>query len=268
MEYTVSSLSYTCLTAKNMVQLPESFGIEIFYGWASERYWIELLERCFQGERKGFSIHSPFDFYHMDNDIPDEKLFDYLAEPFDLYHRFEASHYVVHTDRGVCRNSDKKETERIRNRCVERINAFSEICKKNGIGLVIENVPCPEGKGLFDQSGYTRLFRENSGLRAIYDTGHGNMSGYDVRKLQADLKGQLAGYHLHDNFGDSDSHLRIGKGNIDWNAFIDGVRKDTPEASMVLEYNEASASDYENDRKILEYAGTHSREERTGVKRL
>ena len=255
MDFTVSSLGFTCLTGKNMALLTENFGIEVFYGWASEQYWLELLERCFQGERRGFSIHSPFDFYSMDSEIPDEKLFDYLSAPFDLYHRFHGSHYVVHTDSGGCREVGRYEKDWLRGRCIDRINRFSEICRKNGIGLVIENVPCPGGNGLFDQERFTGLFRQNPELRALYDTGHGNMSGYDVRKLQSDLKEQLAGYHIHDNFGAADSHLRIGKGNIDWRAFMEGVRRDTPNASMVLEYNEASLEDYENDRESLENFG-------------
>ena len=49
--------------------------------------------------------------------------------------------------------------------------------------------------------------------------------------------------------------MRIGKGNIDWRAFMEGVRRDTPNASMVLEYNEASLEDYENDRESLENFG-------------
>ena len=71
--------------------------------------------------------------------------------------------------------------------------------------------------------------------------------------IQRTLGSRVKAYHIHDNGGDADSHLRFLSGvpgGIDWRRFVEGVVKFTPNATLTLEYG-ASPEELAEDRKIL-----------------
>jgi len=53
-------------------------------------------------------------------------------------------------------------------------------------------------------------------LGLCYDSGHGNMDGAGLSRLEAGLKDRLISVHLHDNDGRSDQHNIPMRGTVDW----------------------------------------------------
>jgi len=53
-------------------------------------------------------------------------------------------------------------------------------------------------------------------LKYVFDLGHANTWGIDLKRAIDILGKDLVLLHLHDNFGDADSHLPLGKGNIEF----------------------------------------------------
>ena len=51
----------------------------------------------------------------------------------------------------------------------------------------------------------------------LIDVGHANINGWDVPTLIRRVAPRLYGLHIHDNNGNSDQHLPIGDGTMEWN---------------------------------------------------
>ena len=105
------------------------------------------------------------------------------------------------------------------------------ICEEKKVTLAIENVvPLPQGsphyllgdniediKFVFNQI-------DSDYLKFCLDTGHANMAEGATEYLNH-FSEKLIAVHYHDNFGNDDSHLEIGEGNIDWDCVASYLNK-------------------------------------------
>lgn len=257
MKYSVSSLSYVGPKMKWMSRLPLDLGIEIFWDWGAEDYYNALLPQLMQGRTGAFSIHGPMSYSFADS-CPDDVLFSQLMRPFDLYHRFNSQFYVLHTHTNLAISPDPsgEELQQKRERSVDRINRFDELCRKEGVQLVIENIgKRADGVTMFDEEAFLDLFRQNSHLRCLLDLGHAVLGDYDISRIQDQLQHRLMAYHVHDNRGTRDDHLRMGDGVIDWSAWVRNCRTSTPDAEVVFEYDGIpDEMIYDRDRNWIELA--------------
>lgn len=257
MKYSVSSLSYVGPKMKWMSRLPLDLGIEVFWDWGAEDYYNVLLPQLMQGRTGAFSIHGPMSYSFAD-DCPDEVLFSQLMRPFELYHRFNSQFYVLHThtNLAISAEASKEELQQKRERSVERISRFDELCRREGVQLVIENIgKRADGITMFEEDAFLDLFHQNAHLRCLLDLGHAILGDYDISRIQSQLQDRLIAYHVHDNRGSRDDHLRMRDGVIDWNAWVLNCRANTPNAEVVFEYD--SIPDeivYTRDRDWIELA--------------
>ena len=251
MKFEVSSLSYTVGAASKMALLPADFGIEIFYEWGGTNYWIENMKKVLKDRKGGFSIHSPFGYCDFALTEDEDELFKFMMEPFAMYHQFNGAHYVVHTNGHIPAEYTEEERAKLRKRVAERLVRFQKICDENGVDMVVENVP-DGGHALFNHEQFLALFTENPELSCIIDTGHAHMEKIDMWEVQKTLGSRLKAYHVHDNAGNADSHLPFMSGvagGIDWERFVEGVVKFTPNAALTFEYNVGRENDYIADRE-------------------
>ena len=249
MRFEVSSLSFMREEAAKMALLPAHLGIEIFY--EDQPDWGPLLERILDGRTGSFSIHSPCRHTDLSADEDDGEVMKLFTEPFDLYRRFGGKHYVVHPHGHVPAGLSEAQREERRRRSLDRLDRLQEACAAAGVSMVVENVP--QGREpLFDQARFLDIFRRNPALNCIIDTGHANLDGHSILEMQRALGSRIKAYHINDNMGDRDSHLRLERGTLDWVAFAEGARRYTPEAVMTLEYAHAAMEDYGADAARLE----------------
>lgn len=251
MEFSVSSLSYPAARFGRMARLDREWGIEIFWEWGNEDWYKHMVPRLMEGRTGKFSIHGPMTVANFTDDLPEEKIFEEMKKPFDLYHRCGGSFYVLHTHGGSCVAPDATEAELAEKRAIatERIARFHEICRAEGVELMIENIgKTAAGKTVFDETAFLELFRQLPELKCLLDVGHAVLGDYDIGRVQKTLGHQLAAYHIHDNRGTTDDHLRIREGIIDWNAWKTHFHQYTPGAEVVLEYNDlADEAGYRQD---------------------
>lgn len=261
--FEVSTLGYTLNRAVQMAALPLDVGIEIFYEWGGTTYWIESMKTVMENRTGTFSIHSPFGYCDFTQTESERDLFQFLAEPFEMYHLMNGCHYVVHSNGHVSADLPEEKRADLRKLATERLVKFNEICKREGVSMVVENVP-DNGHTLFNHEQFLALFTENKELNCILDTGHAHMEHLDMYEIQKTLGSRLKAYHVHDNGGIVDSHFRFMSGvpgGIDWKKFVDGVMKYTPNATITLEYSEsrckATTQDYITDIDLfLKMAGS------------
>ena len=256
MEVSVSSLGFSGPAGFGMSRLAPELGVEIFFEWGGETYWRLVLDTVMRGRKGPFSIHAPFQGRAVDMSLTeDEKwLFDYLREPFDLYHRYGAEGYVVHMNGPYPAEPTAQErTERLK-RVEDRLARFNDLCNREGVTMLVENLAFSHGATLCGQKEFLEVFAHTPALNCIVDTGHAALAGIDIYEVQRTLGSRLKAYHVHDNDGRTDGHQRICSGVIDWQRFGEGARKYTPDANFVMEYNVGAVgatADYMADAERL-----------------
>ena len=81
------------------------------------------------------------------------------------------------------------------------------------IEIVLENVFDDDWELLMDV--YRRVGKPN--FKLCFDIGHAHCySSVDVRTWAKNLAPYVSHVHIHDNHGDRDSHVGLGKGNLPW----------------------------------------------------
>ena len=216
-------------------------------------YWQKALAKIMQERTGGFSVHSPFTHVNMATTDDEDDLFAELSQAFPICNQYSAEFYVVHPNGILDFAPNESYEEELRKRAIERLLKFDFLCAQNGIQMVIENLGFRQGcRPLFDQSSFLQIFHQYPHLRCLVDTGHATLGGYDIATLQQKLGSKILGYHLHDNNGFVDQHMRIGTGVIDWALFGENFAKYTPDANVVLEYNSCTESEILEDFTFLE----------------
>lgn len=256
MEISVSSLGFQGPSGFGMKELAPEIGVEIFYEWGGATYWDLVLQTVMKDRKGMFSIHAPFQGEGVDMSTTENEswLFDYLRQPFDLYHKYNADGYVVHMNSPYPVEPTLDERAERLKRVEDRLARFNDLCKREGVNMLVENLAFSKGATLCGQQEFLSIFEHNPELDCIVDTGHAALAKIDIFEVQKALGSRLKAYHIHDNDGVRDGHQRIGAGVIDWKRFGEGARLYTPHANFVMEYNPgavASVQGYMDDTEVL-----------------
>lgn len=233
----VSNLAFQGLGCGKMKYLPENVGIEVFCETGNDYYWNHLLPELLENHRAPLSIHGPFQRLDLSDPYADfdEQKAAYIWA-FELGKKFGAEDCVCHPYHGKRPENDTKEAStRAKQTSLERILELNRISNEYGIELLVENMP--ETDGLLDEQGFIDLFEPHDELNFLIDVGHAHLQKWDMDYALGRLGNRIKGYHLSDNAGDFDSHLKVGEGSIEWDAFFRTAIKHTPDAKIVLEYN-------------------------------
>jgi len=252
MKYSISTCSFYKYRIRKLLPLEPDMGVEIFCEFGSDNMWNSLMTSLSERGKHPFSIHAPFAFVDIAAKCDEKKLFDTLMQPFDLYHKFDGEFYVLHTygDEAAC--TTEQERDYSRKLATERLAKFNEICKKENVVLGAENL-CSGAVPLFNQDQFLGLFEQITDMSCVIDVGHALVSGMDISILQKILNSRICAYHLHDNDGKKDSHLRLGSGVCDWKTFAENCSQYTPDAVGVLEYMDVvDLNAYKEDKTFLE----------------
>ncbi|MBW3020987.1 sugar phosphate isomerase/epimerase [Candidatus Woesearchaeota archaeon] len=101
------------------------------------------------------------------------------------------------------------------NNLIKNLNKIVLIAEKKGLMVALEN------NGEYYQFGsnikeFKDIYRKVPGLKMSISSGHANINGNNFLKYLRIFKGSIINMDLHDNMGDKDTHLSIGKGNINF----------------------------------------------------
>lgn len=112
---------------------------------------------------------------------------------------------------------------------VEFLYPLSEYASKKNVTLCIENMPSQnERKDHLYGSNVSeiRALAEIFDMKICFDFGHANVTGLDIPSELSKAHGVLGLIHVHDNNGESDSHMIPYNGNINWRECMNAL-KDT-----------------------------------------
>lgn len=228
MKFSVSDLLFPGFSKYNLKDLKEEYGIEFFYEFGKDYYWNSEISSW---GKRSLSVHGPCVSINLADSS--QKNYTRIFEKTFLYaKKIGAEFVVVHTNEAW--TGDK---ELVQNRVIYRLRQLIKMSESYGVQIAIENVGLkPKNSLLFDFEEYLNLFEVFPQARALLDTGHAHVNGWQLEKVIKALGERLIACHLHDNDGQGDAHLPIGKGNITWQEYFEAIKNYAPNAVQVLEY--------------------------------
>ena len=238
MAFYISNLYSQGLSCGSMQKIPSDIGIEIFCETGNDYYWDHLLPVLMKDRPVPLSLHGPFQRLDLsDPNVDFEPMKDAYVWAFELGKKFGAKDCVCHPYASrKSENKRKLSVDKSKEISLQRILELNRLAEKAGIKLLVENMPEPDG--LLDEKGFIDLFSPYHELSFLIDTGHAHLQRWNMDLAFERLGSRILAYHINDNKGDVDSHLKVGEGTFDWEHFFNCYRKYTPKANLVLEYNE------------------------------
>lgn len=109
------------------------------------------------------------------------------------------------------------------------VKVLKDLClyaKKYNMNVMIENMPTDDELG-YSPSEIKEIINRvgETNLKFILDTGHANVSDYEIEEYIELLSDKLFHLHFSDNNGERDEHKRIGLGVIDFNKVFSSLKK-------------------------------------------
>lgn len=264
MKIAVSNLPYQGLFTNRLIKLPMEIGVEVYSETGSDYYWDHLLPRLLAQRTGIFSVHGPYQNIDLSSpDLDCEDVFRFYSWTFELCRKYGAAHCVCHpySYRPLHMMPDAETAER-KLLCLERVISLSRMADDYGVALLVENMP--DRDGLLSQKEFLDLFGKAEELRFLIDTGHANIQNWDMDLMFKSIGNRILGYHLNDNFGDADSHLKVFEGTFDWKQFFSYAGQYTPDATFVCEYMQGTIDEIvESVSRITAFFNSRQPFERT-----
>lgn len=233
MDFYISNLPYLGYALSKMEQVPKDIGVEIFVEYGNTYYWEHMLPPLLKGRSLPLSVHGQFLHLNLcDPDLDFDRAWEAYLQTFDLCNRFGAKHCVCHPHGDMLH--DKSKLDYGRKLGVERIVKLSRKASSEGITLLVENMP--QKDCIMDQAAFLNHLAPVEELRFLIDTGHANLLNWDIPLALSLLGKRIEAYHINDNMGIGDDHLKAGEGSFDWKTFFDCYVRYTPSAVLVCEY--------------------------------
>jgi len=204
----------------------------------------QLLEIAKSVNNYGFvvnSVHAPF-YFNLDElrrgifvDIASEdedlrrKSVEEIKASFSLASLFEVDYYILHFPYKIHRESMLKSIEEL-----------FKVAEHFQIKLCFENIP---GNKTSVKHIVDFIEKELIPVGIGFDIGHSNLNN----SVYSDIENYGVYFystHIHDNFGDSDSHLLPFEGNIDWERVFKLFKKADYKWGMMLEVRMAERDSY------------------------
>ena len=181
-----------------------------------------------------YSIHSPFMDVNIASLQEKSRLnsMEQLKASIDLANKIDAETVVVHP--GLMPFLARPFEDKVYEIANEGIKELGDYGKDLGVTAAIENMPTFEGMIYQSLEKLDKLLCENEMFMTL-DIGHANHVGYSADEMYFD---SIKHIHAHDNFGDDDSHLALGEGNIDLKHVINTFESKNYDGIYIIEVND------------------------------
>lgn len=181
-----------------------------------------------------YSMHAPF----MDVNIASlnrksrKNSIEQIKQTIDIANKINAECVVIHP--GLVPFLAKGFEKVVYTLTNESIKELGDYGQDLGVMVTIENMPS------FEAMMYQKLEDLNETLSSLdmfmtLDVGHANQAGYSANQMYYDCIKHL---HVHDNFGDDDTHLALGEGSIDLKSIINDFEDKNYDGIYIIEVND------------------------------
>lgn len=231
MKFSVSDLLFPGFGKEALQKLSTRYGIEFFYEFGKNYYWDKEL---LLWKKRDISIHAPCVAANLADPSDKDMYLQLFEKTFAYAKKCRASFVVIHTNEAI--PGDMEETKK---RVRAKLKQLFKLAKNYEVQIVLENVGLGcKNNYLFSLPDYLELFEEFPEAKALLDTGHAHVNGWNLAQVTEALGSKLIACHVHDNDGSSDQHFPVGQGNIEWKPFFAALKKLPSPPILVLEYAE------------------------------
>lgn len=216
--------------------------LELFIEPLDKEYTKKMLKILENYEFDSVSFHGPFrrcDLAKLTHKDWEDTLYSY-EESFKIIEKYRPKFLVLHTNEILM---NKIIDDELKKEILKKIEYLVKLGKKYNVDVVIENVGIRENM-IFSQEEYENIILKNN-YKSLIDVGHAFLNDWNIEKLIETLKNNILGFHFHNNDGLRDSHDTLFNGKIKYEDIIEIIKKNTPNAVIVLEY------DFSRDTQIL-----------------
>jgi sugar phosphate isomerase/epimerase len=173
------------------------------------------------------SLHGPF--YDLDFASSDQAM---LEHTYETYHRMHQNALTLNCRRMVIHSSYSSEScaKDLLKVAIPFWKWFLE--EHKGVTYYIENIFDPDYeyvKALYDGVNH-------SDLQLCLDVGHANKcSDLDIAEWVMELGSRIGHVHLHNNYGDQDSHFGLHRGSVPMDSVLEVLVAKAPLATWCIE---------------------------------
>ena len=179
------------------------------------------------------------DINHLWFDTLDgQMVFENYLSDIDRLAKYEIPVAVLHLSTG-------QEPPPISDIGMRRIHSLVEMAEKRGVRIALENVR------------NTHILNhvldsiDSPMLGLCYDSGHDYIWSPTPYDLLEKYKDRLFAIHLHDNDGQNDDHIAVGKGKINWDIVRTGIANSIYSGSYSLEMDSLDISELQTPQEYL-----------------
>ncbi|MGN0176969.1 MAG: sugar phosphate isomerase/epimerase family protein [Methanobrevibacter sp.] len=192
-----------------------------------------------------YSIHAPFMDVNIASLQNQSRLnsIKQIKSSIDFANKIDADAVVVHPGTTSFLPNKYFRNEVI-NFAKESMIELGEYGQDLGVLTTFENMPSFDSMIYSDMVELDEFLKENE-LYMTLDIGHANHSGKSAETMYLD---SIKHVHIHDNFGDDDTHLTLGEGSIDLNHIVNTLEKNNYDGIYIIEVN-----NYDSIKKSYEY---------------
>lgn len=191
-----------------------------------------------------YTIHSPIIDINIAslNSAIRKSSINEIKNSIDLAVKLDCDICVVHPGKiPFLARGMEKQIYPIANQSIKEIGDYSKDC---GVIAAVENMP-NINEFIYQNIHDLKEILEVYGMYMTLDIGHGNTCQYQADEMYYDI---IKHIHVHDNLADTDSHLGIGDGNIDFKTLINTFEKNGYDGIYMIETNTT-----EDVKKSLDY---------------
>jgi sugar phosphate isomerase/epimerase len=119
---------------------------------------------------------------------------------------------------------------------VKSIQLLHETAQELGLRIAIENLPQKYGSIMKTPEDFTKLYKETdlTDIGIVLDVGHANLEA-QIQPFLTQLPDKIWEIHISDNVGETDQHLGIGYGKIDWQDFAQTLKQIAFNGTVIVE---------------------------------
>jgi sugar phosphate isomerase/epimerase len=134
---------------------------------------------------------------------------------------------------------------------IQSIKEIHALAEDYGVNVGLENMPEKYGFFMKTAEDFERFYKETgSEIGIVLDVGHANLHNQIFPFLNT-FADRIVHIHASDNVGESDQHLGIGYGTIDWNKFAETLKKIDYSRTVITESMDHVDESVQKLRKLL-----------------
>lgn len=236
---TLPYLNLPLSEAYNRIASRDFGGIEIYYEGNHSESTKNIQDILSTGNLKPY-MHAPFSDLNIAslNKVILNESKKQIKNSIDVAREINSEIVTVHFGRYSPLGLSYPEKAMHQN--LESIREIQEYAQRQQVNISFENAPNGFGAMYGPLNLIEKLINEE-GIAITLDIGHANTWDESIQEFMVRLNDSIAHIHLHDNNGESDGHMSIGSGNLDFEKIAESLD--------VINYKKALCLEmlYEND---------------------